>query len=541
MKEDKITRRKFVAGTTGAALSAMIVPRHVLGGLGYNAPSDTLNFALIGCGGQGKTDAVELVLGGQNLVALVDVDFGFVDREVASRLKGRDGRPNEQMSRLQEAYGKAKRYADFRKMLEQQKDVDAIVVATPDHTHAVIAKTAMEMGKHAYVEKPLTHSIHEARVLRETAKRMNVVTQMGNMGHSSEGAALINEWVQAGVIGPVREVHVWTNRPVGFWPQGVPRPGKFPVVADVPMQAGPNGGQAGGNMGRQGRDGAGAGGMQAGFGSEWTMKTVNKTLAAAMDGNYPVPTGLEWDLFLGPGPDIAYHPIYHPFNWRGWLDWGTGAIGDMAAHLIDHPYWALGLTYPTSVEATFTPFGTDGKNQPVTYPLATQIVYKFPARGSQPPVNITWNDGGLMSPRPDILPEDVQLDRGGGVIFFGEKGILTCGTYGANPKCYPSSLMEAAAKVPKTYKRVETVAGGGQGPPQAKHRMNWANAIKGKDTATCPFEYAGRLTETMLLGVVAMRVGQSRKILYDGDAGKITNISDANQYLQTEYRKGWTL
>src|SRR5215471_9909121 len=287
MKEDKITRRKFVAGTTGAALSAMIVPRHVLGGPGYNPPSDTVNFALIGCGGQGKTDAGELVMGGQNLVALVDVDFGFVDREVASRLKGRDGRPNESMIKLQEAYGKAKRYADFRKMLEQQKDVDAVVVATPDHTHAVIAKTAMEMGKHAYVEKPLTHSIYEARVLRETARRTKVVTQMGNMGHSSEGAALVNEWVQAGVIGAVRDVHVWTNRPVGFWPQGVPRPGKFPVVADVPVQAaGPNGGQAGGNMGRRG---GGDGGMQQGLGSEWTIRTVNKALAAAMDGNYPVP------------------------------------------------------------------------------------------------------------------------------------------------------------------------------------------------------------------------------------------------------------
>jgi hypothetical protein len=210
----------------------------------------------------------------------------------------------------------------------------------------------------------------------------------------------------------------------------------------------------------------------------------------------------------------------------------------MAAHLIDHPYWALGLTYPTSVEATSTPWGADSNNKPVSYPLATQVVYKFPARGSQPPVTITWNDGGLMPARPDLLPEDVPLDRGGGVIFIGEKGILQHGTYGANPKLYPAPLMELAAKVPKTYHRVETTEGK---TPQAKHRMNWINAIKGKDKATCPFEYAGRLAETMLLGVVAMRTGQGKRIYYDGEAGKITNVAEANQYLQREYRKGWNL
>ena len=546
MKQDKITRRKFVAGTTGAAISAMIVPRHVLGGVGYNAPSDTVNFALIGCGGQGKTDSGELVAGGQNMVALCDVDFGFVDREVANLTRERGPRPGgqggqgapqlsqEQQQRmqqameerraqavkLQEAYKTAKRHTDFRKMLETQKDIDAIVVATPDHTHAVIAKTAMELGKHAYVEKPLTWSIKEARVLRETAARTKAITQMGNMGHSSEGAALVNEWVQAGVIGAIKEVNVWTNRPLGFWPQGVPRPGKPPVVADAPAN-GPGG----------------QGGM--GFGTDWNARTVNRALAAAMDNNYPTPAGLDWDLFLGPAPEVAYHPIYHPFNWRGWLDWGTGAIGDMAAHLIDHPYWALGLTYPTSVEATFTPFGVDLKNTRVSYPMGSHVVYHFPARGNQPPVKLTWFDGGLMPARPEALPDDVQLDGGGGAIFIGEKGILVHGTYAANPKLYPQSLMEAAAKVPKTYFRVEK---SGEGAfAQAKHRMNWINAIKGKEKATCPFEYASRLTETMLLGVVAMKVGQSKKIYYDGEKGLITNNSDANQYLQREYRKGWSL
>jgi predicted dehydrogenase len=551
MKRDKITRRKFVAGTTGAALSAMIVPRHVLGGVGYNAPSDTVNFALIGCGGQGKTDAAELVAGNQNLVALCDVDYGYVDREIAAMTRQREGRPgapqqqmNEQMQRamearraqmvkLQDAYKTAKRHADFRKMLEEQKDIDAIVVATPDHLHATIAKTAMELGKHAYVEKPLTWSIHEARVLRETAARTKVQTQMGNMGHSSEGAALVNEWVQAGVIGQVREVHVWTNRPLGFWPQGVPRPGKPPIVADAPAASPASGPSSGGGRGGQG----GGGGSDSG--REWNARTVNRTLAAAMDGGYTPPPGLNWDLFLGPGPEIAYHPIYHPFNWRGWLDWGTGAIGDMAAHLIDHPYWALGLTYPTSVEATYTPWGTDAKNNRVSYPMGSHIVYKFPARGAQPPVTLTWMDGGLMPARPDLLPEDVPIDPGGGVIFTGEKGILVHATYASNPKLYPQSLMDVAAKVPKTYFRVEK-SGEGQFA-QAKHRMNWINAIKGKEKTTCPFEYASRLTETMLLGVVAMKSGQGKRIYYDGEAGKITNFPDANQYLQREYRKGWSL
>ncbi|MDX2033273.1 MAG: Gfo/Idh/MocA family oxidoreductase [Blastocatellia bacterium] len=539
MKKEKITRRKFVGGATGTAAAAMIVPRHVLGGVGYNAPSDTVNFALIGCGGQGKTDSGELIAGGQNMVALCDVDFGYVDREVAGLTRQRGGGPggrggqqmSEQMQRameerraqaakVQEAYKTAKRYADFRKMLEEQKDIDAIVVATPDHLHATIAKTAMELGKHAYVEKPLTWSIQEARVLRETAARTKVATQMGNMGHSSEGAALVNEWVQAGVIGKVREVNVWTNRPLGFWPQGVPRPGK-PGAAPAAAGAAP------------------ASGPGANFGTDWTARQVNRALATAMDGNYPVPEGVNWDLFLGPAPEVAYHPIYHPFNWRGWLDWGTGAIGDMAAHLIDHPYWALGLTYPTSVEATFTPFGTDLKNNRVSYPMGSHVVYHFPARGAQPPVKLTWFDGGLMPARPEQLPDDVQLDGGGGAIFIGEKGILVHGTYASNPKLYPQSLMEVAAKVPKTYFRVET---SGSGPmAQAKHRMNWINAIKGKEKATCPFEYASRLTETMLLGVVAMKVGQSKKIYYDGEKGVITNNSDANQYLQREYRKGWSL
>jgi predicted dehydrogenase len=479
----------------------MIVPRHVLGGPGYQAPSDKLNIAVVGCGGQGAVDAAELVAGGENIVALADVDFGYVDQAVARRLKGRDGNPNPAFIKLQEAYAKAKRYADFRKMLEEQKDIDAVVIATPDHTHAVVAKAAMELGKHVYVEKPLTYTVQEARILRDTARRTKVVTQMGNMGHSSEGAARINEWVQAGVLGPVREVHVWTNRPI--WPQGIPRP---TAGAELPDD------------------------------QRWNQRGISREIAAALAGNYPTPAGLDWDLFLGPAPNVPYHPIYHPFNWRGWVDWGTGAVGDMAAHLIDHPYWALGLTYPTSVEATSTPFGLDADGRPASYPLATKIIFRFPARGSQPPVTLTWTDGGLMPARPDLLPEDVPLDRSGGVFFIGEKGILMHETYGKNPRLFPAQLMEAAQKVPKSYPRIETNERG-----EAKHRMNWALAIKGQGKPTSPLEYAGPLTETMLLGIVALRTGQGKLIRYDGETGKITNSSEANQYLQREYRKGWSL
>lgn len=511
MQQERVTRRRFVASAAGAALGAMVVPRHVLGGPGYPAPSDRLNVAVVGCGGQGLINAAELVAGGENIVALADVDFDLVNRNVARRVTDRDGKPNPEGIRVQEAYAKAKRYADFRRMLEQQKDIDAVVVATPDHTHAIVAKAAMEMGKHVYVEKPLTWSVQEARVLRETARRTKVVTQMGNQGHSSHDARLINEWVQAGLLGPVREVYVWTNRPI--WPQGVPRPAKpTPPSADDPNRG------------------------LGWFGNEWSQRRLNSAMAAAMVGNYSAPPALRWDLFLGPAPEVPYHPIYHPFNWRGWVDWGTGALGDMGAHLIDHPYWALGLTWPTTIEATSTPWGVDSMGRPVSFPLATQVVYHFPARGDQPPVRMIWGDGGLMAPRPDALPENVPLDRGGGVIFVGEKGILVHGTYGSSPRLYPETLMEEAKRVPQKYERIEI----GE-RKEALHRMNWARACKGQGKASTPFEYASMLTETMLLGVVALKTGPGRQIHYDGEAGTITNIPDANQHLQREYRKGWSL
>jgi hypothetical protein len=260
---------------------------------------------------------------------------------------------------------------------------------------------------------------------------------MGNQGHSSDDARLINEWVAAGVIGNVREVHVWTNRPI--WSQGLLRPAPFPedFERDAPDRS-------------------------------WWPGSVDAAHAAGLWGDFPVPKQLDWDLYLGPvARDVQYHPIYHPFNWRGWTAFGVGALGDMGAHLVDHPFWALDLGYPTSIEATSSPWGGP-RRAPVTCPVAMTAHYEFPARGGRPPVNMHWYDGGLMPPRPELLPPDVPMDREGGVILVGTRGILMHETYGDNPLLFPSELHEWAATVAPTYPRIEE-----------SHVMNWALACKG--------------------------------------------------------------
>ena len=523
-----ITRRTFVEHAATIGLAATIVPRSVLGGPRYVPPSRQLNIAMIGGGGMGAANAAALVKGGERIVAIADIDQAFVDKTVERRSVDREtNEPNEEFVRLKPAYAKAKRYEDFRRMLERERGIDAVVIATPDHVHAVAAQRAMELGKHVYLQKPLTHSVHESRVLRETAARTRVVTQMGNQGHSSREAGLINEWIRAGAIGPVREVHAWTNRPI--WPQGIPRPHTPAPVAGEPRMP---------------------------FGNRYTSQSLADQLAAGMlaSGAATKPT-INWDLYLGPVAGVPFHPIYHPFNWRGFVDFGVGALGDMAAHLIDHPYWALGLTYPTSVEATSTPWGgTEG--DVATYPQSMLVHYDFPARGSQPPVRLSWYDGGLMPPRPAALPDDVKLERSGGVIMMGDKGVLLHETYGENPRIYPEALFRQVApayveeverKRREEELREQQKKAGAQLPrqlptsPVVTHEMQWANAIKNGTPASCPFDYASRLTETMLLGIVALRAGQGEKIYYDGAAGRVTNFDDANQYLRREYRAGWKL
>jgi predicted dehydrogenase len=330
--------------------------------------------------------------------------------------------------------------------------------------------------------------VDEARHLARRAQETKVVTQMGNQGHSRDDARTAVEYIWSGAIGEVREIHVWTNRPVGYWPQGVPRPQSF------------------------------AGSLDS---LKWDQKGVDIRLADAIAKNYPVPDTLSWDLFLGVGPNMPYHPIYHPFNWRGWLDWGCGAIGDMGAHLLDVSMWALNLGLPTSIETVSTPFNG------ASYPTASIIFYGFPARGSMPPVKLTWYDGGLLPQKPEELGEE-ELAKEGGAILIGSKGKLIHGTYGAHPRLLPQSLQNSAGTPPQKLPRI----------PNEDHEMNWVNAIKNKSEASCPFDYSAKLTEVMLLGVVALRAG--RKITYDGGNMRVINVPQANDYLRRDYREGWS-
>jgi predicted dehydrogenase len=512
-EKNEISRRDFIskAAVTGAAFT--ILPRNVLG-RGFVPPSDTMNVACVGVGGMGRSNLINLA--SQNIVALCDVDWGFTDEKLArldtdaSNLQQHIDHPDatpgaaqatttadaaKAKTRLEnilhlknDLIPKAKRYSDYRKMLEEQKDIDGIIVATPDHMHAPITLAAMDLDKHVYVQKPLCWSVDECRKLAAKAKdKPKLATQMGNQGRSLNDTKTAVELIQSGAIGEVREVHVWTDRPVGFWPQGVPRPQ------------------------------AASGSLDA---LKWDPAGVNTRLAAAMAGNYPIPQTLSWDLFLGVGPSVNYHPIYHPFNWRGWVDWGVGAIGDMGAHLLDVAMTSLNLGYPTSVETVSSPFNG------ASYPTASIIFYEFPSRGSMPPVKLTWFDGGLTPPKPVELGEE-QLKKEGGAIIIGSKGKLMHDTYGANPRLLPNSLQDSVKKPAPKLPRIDAEA----------HELNWVAAAKGHGQASSPFSYGAQLTEVMLLGVVSLRAG--RKIAYDGASMRVTNVSEANQYLSRQYRTGW--
>ena len=533
-----ITRRDFMNKTAVAGAGLVIVPRHVLG-KGMQAPSDTVNIATVGVSGMGSSNTNSVL--SQNIVAFCDIDFGLLDARIeqwkkqaaAATAQGAQAgnrpnpsggrrdptpaqvaanekrpRPASQSELLQrfvnDQIPKIQKYRDYREMLDKQKDIDAVIVATPDHMHAPIALAAMDVGKHVYVQKPLCWSVEEARALAKKAKENpKIVTQMGNQGHSRDEARLGYEYINSGAIGEVREVHVWTNRPFGYWPQGVPRPAPFPDRLKTSIAAGTTTG--------------------------WRGREVDARVAAMFKDAEFKPLDQEaWDLFLGVAPSIEYHPIYHPFNWRGWVDWGQGALGDMGAHLIDHPFWSLKLGMPTVIETRSTPFNG------ASFPTATTTYYEFPARGGLPPVKLTWYDGGLTPPKP-VEIGDENLNGEGGIIYIGSKGKMMQETYGANPRL----LSEKNASKPKQLlPRI----------PHEAHEMNWVDTIKGQQEISSPFDYAAQLTEVMLLGIVSLRAGG--KILYDAANRRVTNKVksennrdgdvDPNQFLSREYRTGFT-
>ncbi len=478
--KSKLDRRSFLAQSATMATGVLVLPRHVLGGPGYRAPSDQLNVAAVGAGGRGQS-VLQGVTGFneetgtmlENVVALCDVD-------------------DERAANSYERYADATRYRDYRVMLdEMHNSIDAVIIATPDHMHAAPAMAAMQLGKHVYVEKPLTHDVYEARKLTEAAQEYGVVTQMGNQGNSGEGIRQICEWIWAGVIGDVTEVYTWTNRPV--WPQGLVRPAETP----------------------------------------------------------PVPATLDWDLWLGTAPYRPYHPAYLPFSWRGWWDFGTGALGDMACHIVDPVFKALKLGYPESVEASASVFVENWSpiDNLESAPNSSMIRFKFPGRDGMPPVEVMWLDGGLLPPRPDGLKDDENMgDGGGGCLFHGSKGTIMCGTYGAEPTLLPTSDMLDFEAPSQMLDRVE---GGSAG-----HQRVWVEACKGGPPCSSNFDYAGPLTEMILIGNLAIRSFMTpdessdgrrrsysgRKRLYwDSENLRVTNHEAANQFVRREYREGWSL
>ena len=456
--DGRISRRNFIKGTSASLAAFTIVPASVLGRQNSTSPSDKLNIAAVGIGGMGKNNIKACA--GENIVALCDIDDAYAAPVYA-------------------LYPKAKKYHDFRDMLDKQKDIDAVIIATPDHTHAVVAMAAMQLGKHVYVQKPLTQSVYEAQKLTEAARQYKVVTQMGNQGHSGEGVRKVCEWIWDGAIGDVSEVHAWTNRPV--WPQG--------VEVDRPKET------------------------------------------------PPVPDTLDWDRWLGPAPYRPYHPAYLPESWRGWWDFGTGSLGDLGCHIMDPLVWALKLKYPVSVEGNISTYWggfweyTEPKNE--MYPRSTIVRYKFPEREDMPPVEVTWYDGGMMPPRPEILEPGRRMgDEDGGLMFIGEDGILMTGCYGENPRLIPETAMKDYDQPEPSIERIPEGSGG--------HERDWVRACKGGKPASSNFDYSGPFSEMVLMGNLAVRFPY-KKLDWDGENMKVTNDPLADAYVKREYREGWTL
>ncbi|GAA4413469.1 Gfo/Idh/MocA family oxidoreductase [Nibrella viscosa] len=474
------SRRDFIqASALAAAGSFFIVPRHVLG-KGYVAPSDKLNIAAVGCGGKADFNIKQAYNGGtDNMVALCDVD-------------------DRQSKKYREQFPRAPYFRDYRQMFDQAgKTFDALIVTTPDHMHAPIAMAAMQLGKHVYVEKPLTHDIYEARMLTEAARKYRVVTQMGNQGSSGDATRQIETWIQKGLIGKVHTVNCWTDRPV--WPQGVRSP----------------------------KD---------------------------RGESQPIPPEVDWKLWLGTAPYRDYHEAYMPFRWRGYWDFGTGALGDMGCHFMDVPFRALKLKYPTSVECSVGSVYADFFKQAFfddVCPPSSAIHLTFPSDDRKiKEIKFSWYDGGIRPQLPDGIDyNQVFTDQNGGVMFIGTKGIVVGELFGDNPRLLPADKFEGKA-LPAPEKPL--VEGKTEG-----HQQQWVKACKqgyGAYTSSS-FEESGPLTETVLMGNLATRSYMYReskagggytfpgrkKLLWDGENMRITNFDYANQFVKRQYNGGYQL
>jgi len=442
--------RRDVLRTGGAIAAFGILPGRMKGGVRQLSANDKVNIAGIGVGGMGASNLAAIAAANENIVALCDVDHEYAAKTIAK-------------------YPGAKLWTDYREMLENQKDIDAVVIATPDHTHAVISMAAMRAGKHVYCQKPLCHDIYEARMLAKAAEETKVCTQMGIQGSSSEGLALVCEWIWDGAIGEVREVDAYCA--LTYYPWG-----------------------------------------HKSWSSKWGTRPEDKP---------PLPGDLKWDLWLGPAPERAYHPAYHPRTWRCWWDFGNGMMGDRGAHTFNPIVTALKLGAPTSIDATSTDLNPD------VHPVASIITFEFPARGALPPVKVTWYEG-TRPPRPAEFEDGRKLPTEGGAIFKGSKGSLVCGVYGESPRLIPEAKMQAYKQPAKSLPRIS-----------GTHETHWTECIRAGKQANAAFSYSAPLTETCLLGNIAKRA--DTRILWDAANMKITNVADANRFVRAEYRQGWSL
>ncbi|MCI0465122.1 MAG: Gfo/Idh/MocA family oxidoreductase [Gemmataceae bacterium] len=464
-KSHHCSRREFLKTGAVAAAAFTIVPRHVLGGREFVAPSDKVNVALVGAGGQGRTNARELFrLSDAQIVAVADPAESFSLEQFYYRGVGGRGPVQSEIEKHYAAKTpnfRCTAYEDFRVMLEKEKAIDAVLCATPDHLHAYVSVLAMRAGKHVYCEKPLTHNLWEARRVAQVAQQTGVATQMGNQGHANDGIRETCEWIWAGAIGPVREVHAWVG-----------------------------------------------------------AKRWNLALTGRPKEEPPVPAGLNWDLWLGPRASRPFHPAYFPVAWRDFWAFGSSNLGDFGCHDLDAACWALDLKDPLRVEARPAgPMDADiGPHGCVAY-------YHFGPRGNQPPVKILWYDGGLAPERPEELPAGEGLPARG-VLFVGEKGKLLCGGAGGKPRLLRPSNADGSKSSP-TLRR------------SPGHHREWLDACKGGKPAGSNFAYGARLTEIVLLGVLALRTG--RRIEWDAANLKAKGVLEADAIIKESYRKGWEL